>query len=208
MNNNKGVFMKIVLASKQFIPTTKTATVIGDSLGHDLFLNKGQYHHLNTRTQVKGLGPCIKLTAWAEKNKFEAHSAPELEPIEAVGARISEMVEGLRARLRNSFNDVHAFITGGIERNPNNPVSEQSMDLLEEMYEALMKEGVPTSVIAAQRGNSINSRIDTLTFKDNMFMYGKPIDDVLNSNASLKDALEERFAFVELSDKIPVSIMK
>lgn len=208
MNNNKGVFMKIVLASKQFIPTTKTATIIGDSLGHDLFLNKGQYHHLNTRTQVKGLGPCIKLTAWAEKNKFEAHSAPEMEPIEAVGKRISEMVEGLRGRLRNSFNEVHAFLTGGIERNPNNPDSELSMDLLEEMYKALKKEGVPTSVIAAQKGDGLNTRINTLAFKDNMYIYGKPIDDVINSKSSLKDALEERFAFVELSDNTPVSILK
>ena len=200
--------MKIILASKHLIPTTKTATVIGDSLGHDLFLHKGQYHHLNTRTQVKGLGTCVNLTAWAENNKFEAHSAPEIEPIEAVGNRIRDMVEGLRGKLRNSMNEVHAFLTGGIERNPNNPDSELSMDLLEEMYEALIREGVPTSVIAAQKGDGLNTRINTLTFKDNMYIYGKPIDDVISSKSELKEALNKHFAFVKLSEDTPVRILK
>ena len=71
--------MNFYLASKKVIPTTKNAIVIGNSLGHDLTLSNGQYHHINTRTLVEGLGPCIKLTAWGGKDKFEAHSAPELE---------------------------------------------------------------------------------------------------------------------------------
>ena len=82
------------------------------------------------------------------------------------------------------------------------------MDLIEEMYESLTKEGVPTSVIAAQRGDGVNSRLNTFSYKDNLYIYGKPIDDVINSKEGLKDALNNRFAFVEISDNTPVSILK
>lgn len=200
--------MNIVLASKKFVPTTKQAMEIGSSLGHDLLLNKGKYHHINTRTQVKGLATCTSLTAWAEKVKYEAHSAPELEPLEAVENRINEILDGIRDRLNDTFSEIHAFITGGIEYNPKNPVSEKSMSLIEEMYDILSEKGVQTSVIAGQRGDGVNTRINTLSFKDNIFMYGKPIDDVLDAKIDLKDALNKHFDFVELSDDISVSALK
>ena len=201
--------MNFYLASKKVIPTTKNAIVIGNSLGHDLTLNKGQYHHVNTRTLVEGLGPCIKLTAWGGKDKFEAHSAPELESINNIGERISDIIEGLRGRMKKSMDEIHAFITGGIEYNPHNPVSEQSMDLIETIYEALQKEGVPTSVIAAQRSDGIKTRLNTLVLNNNMYIFGKPIDDVLASDKNnLKEALEDHFDFVEFSKDFSVNTLK
>ena len=201
--------MNFYLASKQVIPTTKNAIVIGNSLGHDLILSKGQYHHVNTRTLVEGLGPCIKLTAWGGKDKFEAHSAPELENIDNIGERISNIIEGLRGRMRKSFDDIHAFITGGIEYNPQKPESEKSMSLIEEMYEALQKEGIPTSVIAAQKSDGINTRLKTLVFNNNMYIYGKPVDNILASEKSnLTEAIEDHFDFVEFADGFSISTLK
>ncbi len=201
--------MNFFLASQKVVPTTKQAIVIGNSLGHDLTLNKGQYHHVNTRTLVEGLGPCIKLTVWGGKDKFEAHSAPELENINSVGQRVSNIIEGLRGRMRQSMDEIHAFITGGIEYNQHSRVSQQSMDLIETIYEALQQEGVPTSVIAAQRGDGIKTRLNTLVLNNNMYIFGKPIDDVLASDKNnLKEALEDHFDFVEFANDFSVKTLK
>ena len=144
---------------------------------------------------------------WAGKDKFEAHSAPEIEPIQNVADNISKIIENLRGRLRNSFDEVHAFITGGIQYDSHNPVSQQSMDLLEEMYEALAKEGVPTTVIAAQKSDGLKTRLNSVSFKDNIFVYGKPIDNIINSKIQpLEDRLGEEFDFIELDNKIPIQI--
>jgi len=201
--------MNFYLASQKVIPDTKSAIVIGNSLGYDLILGKGKYHNVNTRTLVEGLGPCIKLTAWGGKDKFEAHSAPELENINNIEQKINDIIDGLRGRMRKSFDDIHAFITGGIEYNPQNPVSEKSMNLIEKIYEALQKEGVPTSVIAAQKSDGLNTRLNTLGFNNNMYIYGKPIDEVLLSDKTdLKEALEDNFDFVEFADDFLVSSLK
>ncbi len=203
MNN-----INIVLAAEKVIPTAKNAVVIGNSLGHDLTLNHGQYHHLNTKTLVEGVGPCARLMMWAGKHKFDAHTAPELEPLEGVRQQISTVVENLRSKIKNSFDEVHAFITGGIEYNSQNPVSKQSLDLIEEMYEAMQKEGVPTTVIACQRGDGLKTRLNSLSYQENIFVTGKPIDNVINSkNSSLEDTLNEYFDFVEISDT-PIKIIK
>lgn len=201
--------MKFYLVSQKLAPTTKQAIVIGNTLGHDLTLSHGKYHNVSTKTMVEGLGPCLKLTAWGGKDKFEAHSAPELEPIEAVGDRIRNIVEVLRGRMKNSFDEVHAFITGGVEYNHDNPVSKQSMDLLEEMYESLAKEGVPTTVIAAQRGDGLKTRISSIAYQDKDFIFGKPIDDVLSSDKqTLEEALNNHFDFVELDKNFSLNVIK
>lgn len=200
--------MNIVLASKQIIPTTNNALIVGNSLGYDLTLSHGKMYNLSSKTLVEGLRTCAKLTIWAGKNKFEARTAPELEPINAINQKISEIVENLRGKLRNTFDEVHAFITGGVEYNPKNPVSQQSLDLLNEMYESLQKEGVPTTVIAAQRGDGLKTRINSMSYKNKIFVYGKPIDDVINSKkSSIQDALDDAFDFVELS-ATPIQIAK
>ena len=201
--------MNFFLASKRVVPSTKNAIVIGNSLGHDLTLNNGQYHHVNTRTLVEGLGPCIKLTAWGGKDKFEAHSAPELENLNNIRQRVSDIIEGLRGRMRKSLDEIHAFITGGIEYNPHNPVSEKSMDLIETIYEALQKEGIPTSVIAAQRGDGLKTRLNSLVLNNNMYIYGKPVDEVLASDKkNIKEALEDKFDFVEFADNFSINTLK
>ncbi len=111
--------------------------------------------------------------------------------------------------MRKSMDEIHAFITGGIEYNPHNPVSEKSMDLIETTYEALQKEGIPTSVIAAQRGDGIKTRLNTLVLNNNMYIFGKPVDDVLASDKSnLKEALEDHFDFVEFADDFSVKALK
>ena len=201
--------MNIIVSTKQFLPTTKNAMIIGNSLGHDLTISKsGKYHNVNTKTLIEGLGPCVGLTMWTGKNKFNAHSAPELEPINTVGEKISVVIETLRGKLKNSFDEVHAFITGGVAYDSQNPVSRQSMDLISEMYETLFKEGVPNVVIAGQKSDGIKTRLDTVAFGDNIFLTGKPIDSIVKSEKSLEDEIEEQFDFVEFSKNIPVGLLK
>ena len=209
----KGVSMNtinVLLASKKFIPCTKTTMVIGDTFGRDLTLSKGKFHNTCTRTITENLGPCTKLTMWIGKHKYEGNSAPELEPIENVYHIIDNIVETLRGKVRNSFDEVHAFITGGIGYNPKNPVSKQSMDLIEEMYEALYKQGVPTSVVAAQKGNGTKTALGTLAFKDNIYVFGKPIDEIVLSsqNGDMESILNNHFDYVELTKEVPVKIVK
>ena len=83
------------------------------------------------------------------------------------------------------------------------------MDLIETIYEALQKEGIPTSVIAAQRSDGIKTRLNTLVLNNNMYIFGKPIDDVLASDKNnLKEALEDHFDFVEFSKDFSVNTLK
>ena len=200
--------MKIILSSRKLVPSIKNATIIGNSLGHDLTLSNGKIHNMATRILVEGIGPCAKLTMWGGKQKFEAHTAPELESIENIGQSISKIIENMRGKMKHSFDELHAFILGGIEYDKSNPVSKQSMDLIEGMYDALGKEGIPTTVVAGQRGNGLKTRIDSFSQNDNIFVYGKPIDDVINSKTqTLEDALNENFDFVELADT-PIKISK
>jgi len=203
--------MKIILAKKIIIPTNNYPRVVGNSLGHDLTMSHGKYYNLVSDSYLEGLGSCVGLTAWAGKNKFIANSAPELESLKNIDGNITKIIENLRGKLKNSFDEVHAFITGGIKYDPNIKGSKESFNLIEELYESLFRQGVPTTVIAGQKGDGLKTRINSKALADNIFISGKPVDEIILSAKEehlSKDILEEQFDFVELLDNMPVKIEK
>ena len=204
--------MKILLAPKTFkFPAIAPSGIIGSSLGHNLTLGHGKYLNIATKTLTEDLGPCVNLTMWAGKQKFVGHSAPELEHIdrdEGLNITIGRITDNLRGRLKNSLDEIHAFITGGIARDGKSEMSDKSFTLIEEMYEALSKLGIPTTVIAGQKSNGLKTRMQAFAYNDNIFIKGQPIDNITKTDLNLEDAIKNEFDFVELTKNTPIEIAK
>lgn len=49
----------------------------------------------------------------------------------------------------------------------------------------------------------------TVSYNDKMYVYGEPIEKAIKSGKQdLTDAMEEEFDFVEISDEVPVKVIK
>ena len=109
-----------------------TSTEIGNSLGHDLSVKYGKIAVNRMPKFVKGLGPCVGLAIFADKYKFVAHSAPEIDKDSNFLTNfISQKIDELRTKGHCKDENVSAVIYGGIAYDVENPISEKSCELVD-----------------------------------------------------------------------------
>lgn len=188
----------------------RETTIIGNKmLAQDATLRCGKYSQLRRATALEGLGPCVGIAIWTPQRKFVAHSAPELDLPQFIEQHIEKVIKNLRETVKHSYDDLAAFICGGIE-NSEDKLSKASSELVNAYYEELMKHNIPTTVIAQQIGYTPNSRIDAYITNNSAFLTGNPIKTLESveklKSEEIESVLSKNFNFVKISSNVPVEI--
>lgn len=190
----------------------KTAYIGDGKLACDATFRKGKLLDISSPTAIKGLGPCVGITLFSPKRKFSAHSAAEFELPQFLSKPMEKVIKNLRGDLKRSYEEIVAFIIGGIQATKENKLSQNSSALVDAYYEELKKHNIPTTVIAGQLGDGINTRLNTYFTTGHIIVNGKPISDLALSEKSglneIKNALEKKFDFVEISPSLPVRFLE
>lgn len=190
----------------------RKSVLVGDSLGYDLTIKQGKFISPKNTTSVEGLGPCIQVLLWSPLQIFNSHSAPELEKLGQVGKKVVENAVKLRDDIKNKTGEIIAFITGGMQYDPKVPISNESSKFLNEIYDALQEEGIETIVIAGQKKDGLNKRINTYARENSVTCVGGPIKELPKigknaDNKEIQEILEEYFDFVELPPSAKIEVI-
>ncbi len=199
----------VTLIKNNAYPVSRQSLEIGSGFGHDLTLANGKLAASKRPMHTNDMGPCLAILLQSPNQKFMAHIAPEIEISNTVITRLNKVISEMRNSFKRSYEELIAVITGGIEYNSKSNLSAKSMELAETAYDVFSKEGIPTTIIAGQRGDGLNTRLNLYSHYKNSFIWGKPINSINPKNASQKEvqrALEDNFDFVEIAPEIPVTI--
>ena len=188
-----------------------TIFVGSEKLAGDTSLRKGRILGKNTIAAMDGLGSCVGVAIFSPQKKFLAHSAPELDLPQFISKPIKKIIGELRENLQHSYDEIVAFISGGIAWNEKNKLSHNSAALVNAYYEELTKQNIPTTVVASQFGDGLNTRLNTYITSSSLLVGGKPIDTLELTKKSTKeeiqDVLEKHFDFVEISPSFPINFL-
>lgn len=203
---------KIKLYRGSHYPQLQRKSVIGDSLGYNLTVKNGKFLSPKNTSVVEGLGPCLQFFLWSPHKIFNSHSAPELDHVSDVKKRIVECALALKDDVKNKTQEVVAFITGGMKYNPKLPITAKCNEFINETYDALQDAGINTVIIAGQKGDGLNSRINTYARDNSITCLGGPIKDIPKFKKGMDidectEILEDYFDYVELSPDVEIEVI-
>ena len=184
-------------------PTLKPSLIVGNSLGHDLSIRYGKLSRRDAAKMVLGLGPCVGLAISTPKDHFVSHSAPEIDTdMNFVTRFLQDTVGKMRYNSNCKDEEISAVIYGGDDR---------SWDLVNTMADVFESENIESTIIAGQKGDSINTRIDSYIREGHVTLWGKLIDKInLTKNATQEQIvkiLEELFNCVEIPKNTDLRII-
>ncbi|MBQ7764606.1 hypothetical protein IJ384_04470 [bacterium] len=177
--------------------------IVGNSLGHDLSIRHGKLTHVDNAKMVTGLGPCVGLAITSPKQHFVAHSAPEIDTDMNFVSRFLEDVLGkIRYKLNKQDEEISAVIYGGDDR---------SWDLVNTMADVFESENITPTIIAGQKNDSTENRIDSYVRNGHITLWSKLIDKInLTKDATqeqIKNKLEEIFNCVEIPEGTELRVL-
>ena len=185
---------------------------VGNSLGHNLSVKYGATNINSTARAIKGLGPCVGLTIFTPKHKFNAHSAPEFDTnSNSIIDFIAEKINEIRTKSNCKDDEVSAIIYGGIAYDQNNPLSEASCSIVDTLERSCEVEGVEPAIITGQYSDGLKTRIDSHIGSRQITLWGKWIDKMQSSiNASqseIRKRLEEIFEYVKIPQNYRLNVL-
>lgn len=185
---------------------------VGNSLGHDLSIKYGMTNTNHTAKALKGLGPCVGLTIFTPKYKFNAHSAPEIDTdSNSIIKFITEKIHELRIKSQCKDTDVSAVIYGGIAYDPQNPISDASCRLVDALEEGCNLESVKPTIITGQYSDGVKTRINSHIGTKQITIWGKWIDKMQNvvnaSQSEIQKTLEELFEYVKIPQDVKLNVL-
>ena len=188
--------------SKIAYPKIKSFVSVGNSLGN-YTLKDAKTVSLSSVVGSNDAYACTMLAVNNGKNKFLAHIAPELQPIQC----IQKGLEKKLSELCEVSNDVKAVITGAWDSQ-----NADSFELPLAIADLLDKFGIKFSMFCGKKRNSAPENIvmhkNTATIWSDKFkelFAGIKSDNV--DNRTIEKALEEHYEIVELSDDIPIKVI-
>ena len=200
-----------LLKDKAYPTTLKCATRFVNSVKNDFILKNGKAIGAKTVAISTDMAPVVGLTLWTPEKRIAACSTPGIEPLRSVPSMVCKLIEKLKQESRKSFDNMFAFITGGVAYGSKNANAKESVELVDSIYNTLQREGIETSVIAEQFADSKVQRLNSYCVANNITIWGEPINQAkLTKNSGVEEienALSETFDFVELSDGIETKVI-
>lgn len=183
---------------------------VGSSLGYNLSVRHGDKVSNSSPKVVNGLGPCVGVAIIGSKDKFVAHSAPELDKNYNVFEFITKKINEIREKSKSD--DVSTVIYGGIAYNSENPLSEDSCALVDKFEEACLSEGVEPTIITGQYSDGLETRINSYIGNKQITLWSKLIDGIdLGVNAPKEEViktLEQLFEYVKVPQQTVLKILE
>ena len=201
------------LSNKSYPQLKRLGAEVGNSLGYDLSVKYGKIAVNQMPKFVKGLGACVGVALFADKYKFVAHSAPEMDNNpNFISNFISETIDKIRTKGHCKDEDVSAVIYGGIAYDSTNPISEKSCELVDAIEEGCKLEGIEPTIITGQYSNGLNTRIDSYIGQNQIIVWGKLIDKIkATQNVTSQEIvkiLEEIFEYVKIAQDTKLKVIK
>lgn len=138
----------------------------------------------------------------------------KMDTPETIQQGLEAVISDMRSRMKHSYDEIVAVITGGI-RFDGNPQGAKSVELLDSIYNTLaIGEKMPTTVLAEQKidmANEAEKGINMYTFRDMINLFGGIIKDAKGTKPATPEEVEEAankmFDFVEISKQAPAKIL-
>lgn len=187
----------------------KAIEIGGGMMGCDSSIRHSKMHKTTVKTTMKDLGPCVGFHIITPTYKIEGHSDPAMDIPEFIEKHVKKFLTKLR-ELNKNDEEMIAFIDGGVETNVKDSSSEISSAIVENLYETLVKEKVPVTMIAGQKDNSLSPRICDYATGKSIYISGAPFSG-LNHNATqeeIENTLQNHFDFVEISSLTPLRVVE
>lgn len=200
------------LPNKIYPTLAKANYEVGSSLGHDLSIKYGATNISRTQRGINGLGPCVGVTIFTPKYKFNAHSAPEIDTNpNFITDFLTKKINEIRMKSKCKDEDVSAVIYGGIAYDRENPISEGSCHLVDALEESCKLEGIEPTIITGQYNDGLNTRINSHIGAKQITMWGKWIDKMQStinaSQSEIQKMLEELFEYVKISPNTKLKVL-
>lgn len=201
------------LPNKAYPSLLKAGYEVGNSLGHDLSVKYGVTNTNHTARAIKGLGPCVGITIFTPKYKFNAHSAPEADTNpNFIMKFLTKKIDEIRTKSKCKDEDVSAIVYGGIAYDGKNPISEDSCHLVDVLEESCNLEGIEPTIITGQYNDGLNTRINSHIGTKQITMWGKWIDKmqaaVNASQSDIQKTLEELFEYVKIAPNTKLKVLE
>lgn len=200
-----------ILTNKVYPKLERKGLEVGSSLGHDLYVRLGKTVAKASPKTVNGLGPCVGFAIFGTRNKFVAHSAPELENFNAVRDFISKKIDEIRMNDNCKPEDMSAVIYGGIAYDDENSLSDESCRLVDTIEEACNLECVEPTIITGQFSDGLNTRIDSYIGDGQITMWGKLFDKIKLNHAAtpaeVENTLEQVFEYIKIPSNARVKVV-
>lgn len=183
---------------------------VGSSLGHNLSVRHGDKVSNSCPKVVNGLGPCVGVAIIGSKDKFVAHSAPEIDIKYNVVEFITKKINEIREKSKSD--DVSTVIYGGIAYNGENPLSEDSCALVDKFEEACLSEGVEPTIITGQYSDGLKTRLNSYIGNKQMTLWSDLFNGVnLGTKASKEEVvktLEKLFEYVKVPEQTALKVLE
>lgn len=197
--------MSINLA-KFVYPETKTTKIIGNF--HNYTVKNGGFANLNRGLRTENINTCTAGVLNADKTNFMFHVAPEQQSISTIKKELEKKIE----TLRETCDDIKAFICGGLELNHKDPESIRSFELYNTIADAFDELGVKfTMMCGKQKGAPMDN---IYAVNKSVTMWNDSFKKIFNQDSSklskddILELLENEYQFVESNDAHKLSVLE
>lgn len=180
--------------AKSAYPNVKCVKEVGRF--HDYLIKNGKKATLNHSLITENVNTCCAGVINAGKENYMFHAAPEMQPV----ATIKKDLEKAVNTLRETCDDVKAFICGGLELDNNNKESVASFNLYNTIADTLDELGVKFTMMCGKRRGAPMENIYAVN--ESTTVWSEAFKDLLEGKPKLSRdeilaKLEERYQFVE-----------
>lgn len=190
--------------SKFAYPEIKQAKLVGNF--HKYTFNNGMFANVNRGLRTENINSCTAGVLNAGKTNFMFHAAPEMQPLAGIKKEIQSKVEALR----ETCDEVKAFICGGLELNQKDSESVRSFDLYNTIADTLDELGVKfTMMCGKQKGASMDN---IYAINENVNVWSDAFKNLFTpefknlSKDEILGLLEKEYQFVESNAEHNINI--
>lgn len=176
---------------------------------------KSKFIQLPRSVEVENIRQNIVITLNNMGEKFIASIGVKADTVEALPEILENAMADMRSRMKHSYDEIVAFVTGGIHYDAN-PDGDRSVELFDSIYDTLVKgEKMPTTILAEQKIDFYDKNqkgVGLYAIRDMLNLYGGIINDIKGikpaTGQEVEEAVNQMFDFVEISKAAPVKFME
>ena len=192
--------------SKIAYPEVKRVIDVGRC--HDYLIGAGKKTATVRSLKTENINSCTAGVLSNGKNHFMFHVAPELQPVSTIKKEIEKQVN----ILRETCDNVKAFICGGLELNNKDSESVASFNLYNTIADALEDLGVNFTMMCGKKKGSPMENMyavgNTITVWSNTFKKLFPNGAKDLNQEEILEILEKHYQFVEKNEEHVFNVLE